>query len=58
VFRDGDAYLDSDAVFGVRNSLIGDFVSHPAGTAPDGSVQEKAFHTLNFDFVLEPAAGH
>ena len=31
VFRDGDRYLDSDAVFGVRSSLIGDFVSHPAG---------------------------
>jgi hydroxyquinol 1,2-dioxygenase len=58
VFRDGDTYLDSDAVFGVRNSLIGDFVSHPAGTAPDGSAQETPFHTLNFDFVLEPASGH
>lgn len=58
VFRDGDAYLDSDAVFGVRNSLVGDFVSHPAGAAPDGSAQETPFHTLNFDFVLEPAAGH
>lgn len=55
VFRDGDAYLDSDAVFGVRSSLIGDFVSHPAGTAPDGSAQAGPFHTLNFDFVLEPS---
>lgn len=56
VFRDGDVYLDSDAVFGVRSSLIGDFVSHPAGRAPDGSEQSKPFHSLNFDFVLEPAA--
>jgi len=54
VFRDGDEYLDSDAVFGVRNSLIGDFESHPDGVAPDGSVREKPFHTLKFDFVLEP----
>ncbi|MDM0049163.1 intradiol ring-cleavage dioxygenase [Variovorax sp. J22R115] len=54
VFRDGDEYLDSDAVFGVRNSLIGDFVSHRDGIAPDGSVQAKPFHTLKFDFVLEP----
>lgn len=55
VFRDGDRYLDSDAVFGVRSSLIGAFRSHPAGTAPDGSVQAGPFHTLDFDFVLEPA---
>ena len=56
VFRDGDEYLDSDAVFGVRNSLIGDFASHRDGIAPDGSMQAKPFHTLKFDFVLEPDA--
>ena len=56
VFRDGDTYLDSDAVFGVRSSLIGDFTSHPAGAAPDGSAPSGPFHTLKFDFVLEPAA--
>ena len=54
VFRGDDAYLDSDAVFGVRSSLIGNFESHPGGVAPDGSVQAKPFHTLAFDFVLEP----
>jgi hydroxyquinol 1,2-dioxygenase len=54
VFRDRDEYLDSDAVFGVRSSLIGDFVSHRDGVAPDGSTQTKPFHTLKFDFVLEP----
>jgi len=56
VFRDGDPYLDSDAVFGVRSSLIGDFRRHPEGRAPDGSVQPQPFHTLDFDFVLDPAA--
>jgi hydroxyquinol 1,2-dioxygenase len=25
VFRDGDPYLDSDVVFGVRNSLVANF---------------------------------
>ncbi len=54
VFRDGDPYLDSDVVFGVRSSLIGDFQRHEPGTAPDGSRQEKAFHTLSFGFVLQP----
>lgn len=57
VFRDGDPYLDSDAVYGVRSSLVGDFRAHAAGSrAPDGSTPDRAFHTLDFDFVLEPAA--
>ncbi len=45
VFRDGDPYLDSDAVFGVRQSLIADWASQP-----DGGTQ------LNYDFVLNPVA--
>ena len=44
VFRGGDKYLDSDAVFGVRKSLVGDWVRQP-----DGS------YRLDFDFVLNPA---
>ena len=55
VFADGDLYLDSDAVFGVRSSLIGDFKHHKAGGAPDGSEQPKPFYSLAFDFALEPA---
>jgi hydroxyquinol 1,2-dioxygenase len=54
VFREGDPYMDSDVVFGVRSSLIGQFEKHAPGTAPDGSVQSAAFHTLKFDFVLQP----
>ena len=57
IFADGDPHLGSDAVFGVRPSLIGDYASNPAGTAPDGSVREKGWVELKFDFVLgEPAA--
>src|SRR6186713_3001811 len=37
IFVAGDKYLASDAVFGVKNSLIVDATEHPAGTAPDGS---------------------
>ena len=44
VFRDGDKYLDSDAVFGVRQSLVADWVKQP-----DGS------YRLDFDFVLNRA---
>ncbi|MBN9425710.1 MAG: hydroxyquinol 1,2-dioxygenase, partial [Burkholderiales bacterium] len=56
VFRDGDRYLDSDAVFGVRSSLIADWVEHPPGVGPDGSEQREPYYTLNFDFVLNPAS--
>jgi len=52
VFRNGDQYLDSDAVFGVRNSLVADWVRHEPGTTPDGNASERPFYTLDFDFVL------
>lgn len=46
VFRSDDAYLDSDAVFGVRQSLIADWQQQP-----DGS------YLVEYDFVLNPVAG-
>lgn len=54
VFRAGDKYLDSDAVFGVRSTLIVDWIQHDAGVALDGSKMEKPFYTVDFDFVLNP----
>lgn len=54
VFRNGDQYLDSDAVFGVRSTLITDWTEHRAGMAPDGTKMEKPFYTLTYDFVLNP----
>ncbi len=43
VFRNGDPWLDSDAVFGVRQSLVADWVRQP-----DGS------YVVEYDFVLNP----
>lgn len=54
VFRDGDRYLDSDAVFGVRSSLIADWVEHAPGPTPDGDSSTVPYYTLDFDFVLNP----
>jgi hydroxyquinol 1,2-dioxygenase len=54
VFRGGDKYLDSDVVFGVRSTLIADWVRHESGSAPDGTRTETPFYTLAFDFVLSP----
>jgi hydroxyquinol 1,2-dioxygenase len=44
VFRDGDPYLDSDAVFGVRQSLVAEWKKQPDGT-----------WLVEYDFVLQPA---
>jgi hydroxyquinol 1,2-dioxygenase len=52
VFRDGDQYLDSDAVFGVRSNLVVEWVQHEPGIAPDGTVMSTPFYTLEYDFVL------
>ena len=55
IFRAGGAYLDSDAVFGVRSSLIADWVHHEAGATPDGGSSAVPFYTLDFEFVLNKA---
>jgi len=55
VFRSGDDYLDSDAVFGVRSSLIAEWVQHSGGQAPDGREMNSAYYTLEYDFVLNAA---
>jgi hydroxyquinol 1,2-dioxygenase len=52
VFRAGDPYLDSDVVFGVRASLVADYVAHAAGTGPHARESDRDYHTLDFDFVL------
>ena len=52
VFREGGDYLDSDAVFGVRSSLIAKWNEHMGGIDPYGNEQKAPFYTLEFDFVL------
>jgi hydroxyquinol 1,2-dioxygenase len=52
LFVKGDAYLDSDAVFGVKRSLVVDFKPHPAGPAPDGGNCAAPFRTAEYDFRL------
>jgi hydroxyquinol 1,2-dioxygenase len=58
IFRDSDPYLDSDAVFGVRSSLIADWIKHDPGKAPDGTHLDTPFHTLAVDFILNPEAAN
>jgi hydroxyquinol 1,2-dioxygenase len=53
VFAAGDQYLDSDVVFGVKDSLIREFVTMAASTAPDGREMTQPYYHLNYDFGLK-----
>lgn len=55
LFVNGDPYLDSDAVFGVKDSLIVDFQRQEPGTAPDGTKLDRAYFTVHYDFGLKAA---
>lgn len=52
LFAEGDTYLDSDVVFGVKGSLIRRYDEHDGGTAPDGRSMPGAWLHLHNDFVL------
>ena len=45
-------YNESDTVFGVKESLIVEFVEHSAGDTPDGGVSHTPYYTAEFNFVL------
>jgi catechol 1,2-dioxygenase len=56
LFVQGDPYLDSDAVFGVKDSLIKQFERHDdAGEAAQRGVKAP-FYTVEHDFKLAPAS--
>jgi catechol 1,2-dioxygenase len=57
VFVEGDPYLDSDAVFAVKDSLVGKFrkVDAPEGAKKLG--MPNPFLRLDWDFRLAPERG-
>ena len=57
MFVRGDDLLSTDSVFGVKDSLVKDFVVQPAGTpAPDGrDLGDRSWSRTRFDIVLAPA---
>jgi hydroxyquinol 1,2-dioxygenase len=56
LFVSDSEYLDSDAVFGVRNSLIVDWLPRQPGTAPDGRAVTGPWFEAIYDFKLVPSA--
>jgi hydroxyquinol 1,2-dioxygenase len=55
LFVKGDQWLQSDAVFGVKDSLIVDFIDQPAGSTPDGGHSEVPFSVAHYDFTMARA---
>jgi protocatechuate 3,4-dioxygenase beta subunit len=52
IFVAGDPYLDRDAVFGVKDSLIVDFAEQAAGPGPEGRRLDGPWSKVAFDIVL------
>jgi hydroxyquinol 1,2-dioxygenase len=57
LFQAGDKFIETDVVYGVKEPLIVDFKTMPAGAkAPDGRTMDEPFYVVHYDFVLQPAA--
>jgi hydroxyquinol 1,2-dioxygenase len=56
VFAADSPYLDSDAVFGIKNELIREFTHEPPGIAPDGKTMQRAWRKLSYQFGLKQIA--
>ena len=54
LFVRGDPYIDSDAVFGVKDSLIVDFVLHESTEDAERYGRPVPFYAVDYDFVLVP----
>lgn len=58
IFVAGDEYLERDSVFGVKSSLIKEFVRHGSDEAtPDGRELTGTWTSVRFDIVLADAEG-
>ena len=57
VFMDGDKYLDSDVVFGVKDELIARIEKHTDGKMPDGKPASGTWHLMTYEFRMKPGEG-
>lgn len=58
VFVEGDEYLSSDAVFGVKDELVSRIERHDDPIMPDGSRASGPWYTMSYEFRVRPGAGH
>jgi hydroxyquinol 1,2-dioxygenase len=52
LFCAGDPYLNSDAVFGVKESLVADFVLRESPQDAENYRHPVPFYSLEYDFIL------
>jgi hydroxyquinol 1,2-dioxygenase len=57
VFMDGDKYLDSDVVFGVKDDLIAKVEPRNDLEMPDGTKANGQWHLMSYEFHLKPGGG-
>jgi len=53
IFLEGDEYIESDAVFGVKDSLVVPFVQKTAAETPEEETLSGPFWRADFDFGLK-----
>ncbi len=57
VFIEGDKYIDSDVVFGVKDELIARVEKRNGGTMPDGKTADGPWHLMTYEFRVKPGGG-
>jgi hydroxyquinol 1,2-dioxygenase len=57
VFIDGDKYLDSDVVFGVKDELVAKVEKRTDPNMPDGKPAAAPWHLMTYEFHLRPGEG-
>jgi len=57
VFLDGDQYLRSDVVFGVKDELIARVEPRNEPALPNGEQVSRPWHLMTYDFQMRPGAG-
>jgi protocatechuate 3,4-dioxygenase beta subunit len=54
LFLKGDPYLESDAVFGTKDSLVVDFIRHDSPEEAARYHVSAPFYTVEYNFILKP----
>lgn len=57
VFMDGDKYLDTDVVFGVKDDLVAKVEPRNDLEMPDGTKANGRWHLMSYEFHLKPGGG-
>jgi protocatechuate 3,4-dioxygenase beta subunit len=57
VFIEGDKYIDSDVVFGVKDELIAKVEKRSDATMPDGKKADGPWHLMTYEFRVKPGGG-